>query len=302
MKHTLLYLSSAILLFASCSGGNDKYDATGAFEAKEIIVSAEATGKILRFDVSEGDMLQAGQQVGNIDSAQIMLQKESILANAGGIRAQQPDISTQTAAIKQQIATLQNEKQRTENLIAANAANRKQLDDINAQIDVLQKQLSAQTNALRKSNSSLSAQTNAMEIQAHQLNDRILKSRIVSPISGVVLNTYAEVGELANIGSPLFKIADTDNMILRAYITNDQLSQVKLNQKVKVLTDAGNQTMKPYEGKITWISAKSEFTPKTVQTKNERANLVYAIKIAVKNDGFLKIGMYGEVDFQSNGK
>lgn len=302
MKHTFLYLSSAILLFASCTGGNDKYDATGAFEAKEIIVSAEATGKILRFDVSEGDMLQAGQQVGNIDSAQIMLQKESILANAGGIRAQQPDISTQTAAIKQQIATLQNEKQRTENLIAANAANRKQLDDINAQIDVLQKQLSAQTNALRKSNSSLSAQTNAMEIQAHQLNDRILKSRIVSPISGVVLNTYAEVGELANIGSPLFKIADTDNMILRAYITNDQLSQVKLNQKVKVLTDAGNQTMKPYEGKITWISAKSEFTPKTVQTKNERANLVYAIKIAVKNDGFLKIGMYGEVDFQSNGK
>lgn len=299
MKHSsfLHLLSLGILLFASCTGGKDEYDATGSFEAKEIIVSAEAAGKILRFDVNEGDMLQAGQQVGNIDSTQIMLQKESVLANAGGIRAQQPNVNTQTAAIKQQITTLQNEKQRIENLIAANAANRKQLDDINAQIEILQKQLSAQTSALQKSNSSISAQTSAMEIQANQLNDRILKSRIVSPISGVVLNTYAEIGELANIGSPLFKIADTNNMILRAYITNDQLAQVKLNQKVKVLTDAGNKTMKTYEGKITWISAKSEFTPKTVQTKNERANLVYAIKIAVKNDGFLKIGMYGEVDF-----
>ncbi|MDD3787928.1 MAG: efflux RND transporter periplasmic adaptor subunit [Petrimonas sp.] len=293
----LIFFGVAALAFASCSHGNGEYDASGAFEATEIIVSSEANGKIERFDVTEGQQLQQGQQVGAIDSTQLYLQMMSLRTNARGVRAQAPNINTQTAAIEEQIQTLQRERERTQNLIKANAANRKQLDDINAQIDVLQKQLSAQTSSLQKSSASISAQSSSIDIQAAQLQDRLDKCRITSPISGTVLNKYAEQGELAGMGTPLFKIADTQHMFLRAYVTNDQLAQLKLGDTVKVLTDAGDGSMKPYNGTISWISDKSEFTPKTIQTKNERANLVYAIKIAVKNDGFLKIGMYGEVKF-----
>lgn len=302
MKRLIPLIFLSTLFFASCDNGKNKYDATGSFEAKEIIVSAEAAGKILNFNVEEGDILKQGQQIGNIDSTQIMLQKESVLANASGMKAQKPNVNTQTAAVQEQIKTLENEKNRVQNLISANAANRKQLDDINAQIEVLRKQLNAQTSALQKNNSSISAQSSALVLQAKQLSDRIIKSRILSPINGVVLNKYAEVGELAQPGTPLFKIADTQNMILRAYVTNDQLAQIKLYQNVKVWVDSGDGKMKSYDGVVTWISAKSEFTPKTVQTKNERANLVYAVKIAVKNDGLLKIGMYGEVEFANNDK
>ncbi len=302
MKRFIPLVLLSALALASCNNGKNKYDATGSFEAKEIIVSAEAAGKIINFDVEEGDLLKEGQQIGNIDSTQIMLQKESVLANASGMKAQKPNVNTQTAAMQEQIKTLENEKNRVQNLISANAANRKQLDDINAQIEVLRKQLSAQTSALQKNNSSISAQSSALVLQANQLSDRIIKSRIISPINGVVLNKYAEIGELAGLGTPLFKIADTQNMILRAYVTNDQLAQIKLNQQVKVWVDAGDGKMKSYDGIVNWISSKSEFTPKTVQTKNERANLVYAVKIAVKNDGLLKIGMYGEVEFSNTDK
>ena len=192
---------------------------------------------------------------------------------------------------------MQRERTRTQNLVAANAANKKQLDDINAQIEVLQKQLSAQTSTLQKSSDNISAQSSALQIQVAQLEDLLEKCTIKSPISGVVLNKYAEQGELAGTGSPLFKVADIENMYLRAYVTNDQLSGIKLNNKVTVRVDAGDGEMRSYSGTVSWISDKSEFTPKTIQTKNERANLVYATKIAVKNDGFLKIGMYGEVKF-----
>lgn len=290
--------AAAILLFlASCSGTGENYDATGSFEATEVIVSSEAAGKILELSVEEGQQLQESQRVGYIDSTQLYLQKMSLLRNVQGVRAQRPNIDTQTAAIEEQIQTLQRERTRTENLIKANAANRKQLDDINSQIDVLQKQLSAQTSSLQKSSANISAQSSAMDIQVAQLEDRLEKCKIVSPITGVVLNKYVEQGELANMGTPLFKIADINNMYLRAYVTNDQLAGLKLNDRVKVMVDAGDGNMKSYDGTISWISDKSEFTPKTIQTKNERANLVYAIKIAVANDGFLKIGMYGEVKF-----
>lgn len=298
MKLTKLFLiATTALLFASCGGNGNDYDATGSFEATEIIVSSQANGKILSLNVVEGQALQIGEIVGQIDSTQLYLQKMSLLSNAQGVRAQRPNIDTQTAAIQEQIQTLQRERTRTQNLIAANAANKKQLDDINAQIEVLQKQLSAQTSTLQKSSANISAQSSAMEIQVAQLEDLLEKSTIKSPISGMVLNKYAEPGELAGTGSPLFKVADIENMYLRAYVTNDQLSKVKLNDKVTIRVDAGNGEMKSYTGTVSWISDKSEFTPKTIQTKNERANLVYATKIAVKNDGFLKIGMYGEVVF-----
>lgn len=237
------------------------------------------------------------QMVGFIDSTQLYLQKMSLLSNAKGVIAQRPDILTQTAALRDQINSLNREKARVESLVAANAANQKQLDDIESQLEVVESQLSAQTSTLQNSIAHISAQSSTLEIQVAQLDDQLEKTRIISPISGTVLNRYVEEGELATMGTPLFKIADTDEMFLRAYVTNDQLAQIKLNDQTTVSVDDGEGGMKSYTGTISWISDKSEFTPKTIQTKNERANLVYALKIAVPNDGFLKIGMYGEVKF-----
>ena len=301
MKSTFsLYIALGIALLSSCSNNDGEYDASGSFEATEIIVSAEANGKIEKLSVMEGQQLEQGQQVGLIDSTQLYLQKMNLLSNAKGVRAQQPNIAAQTASIKEQIATLEREKQRTTNLIKANAATQKQLDDINGQMEVLQKQLSASQSTLQKSSQNITAQSSAMDIQIEQIEDRLQKSIIKSPITGTVLNKYSEEGELANMGTPLFKIADINNMTLRVYVTNDQLSAVKLNDKVQVLVDESSDSeanYRAYEGIVTWISDKSEFTPKTIQTKNERANLVYAMKVSVKNDGYLKIGMYGEVRF-----
>lgn len=301
MKSTFLfYIGIGILILTSCSNKDGDYDASGSFEATEIIVSSEANGKIEYLSLMEGQQLEKGQRVGLIDTTQLYLQKMNLLSNVKGVRSQQPDIAAQTASIKEQINTLEREKQRTTNLIKANAATQKQLDDINGQIEVLQKQLSASESTLQKSSQNITAQSSAMDIQIEQIEDRLQKSIITSPITGTVLNKYAEEGELANMGTPLFKIADINNMILRVYVTNDQLSDIKLNNKVQVFVDQGSQSdesRKMYEGVVTWISDKSEFTPKTIQTKNERANLVYATKVSVKNDGYLKIGMYGEVKF-----
>ena len=296
----LLYIGLAIGLLSACSGNDGDYDASGSFEATEIIVSAEASGKIEHLAVMEGQQLEKGQQVGLIDTTQLYLQKMNLLTNVKGVRAQQPNIGAQTASIKEQINTLQREKQRTTNLIEANAATQKQLDDINGQIEVLEKQLTASQSTLQKSSQNITAQSSALDIQIEQLEDRLQKSIIKSPITGTVLNKYAEEGELAGMGSPLFKVANINNMTLRVYVTNDQLSAVKLNDKVQVYVDQGDSdgNKKAYEGVVTWISDKSEFTPKTIQTKNERANLVYAMKVTVKNDGYLKIGMYGEIAFK----
>ncbi len=296
----LFYIGLGALLFASCSNKDGDYDASGAFEATEIIVSSEASGKIEYLNIMEGQQLEKGQQVGLIDTTQLYLQKMNLLSNIKGVRSQQPNIAAQTASIKEQITTLEREKQRTTNLIEANAATQKQLDDINGQIEVLQKQLSASESTLQKSSQNITAQSSSMDIQIEQIEDRLKKSIITSPITGTVLNKYAEEGELANMGTPLFKIADLNNMILRVYVTNDQLSNIKLNNKVQVTVNNSkdSDSNRVYEGTVTWISDKSEFTPKTIQTKNERANLVYAMKVSVKNDGYLKIGMYGEVKFE----
>lgn len=286
---------TCIFLLFSCGRDNGDYDATGSFEAIEVIVSAEASGRILILDIEEGEQLTAGQLVGAIDSTQLYLRKMSLLSSAKGVRARRPDISTQTAAIRQQIRTLEREQERVERLLVANAANRKQLDDITSQIEVLRQQLKAQTSTLQKSSEQITAESSSVEIQIAQLDDQLAKTRISSPISGTVLNRYAEMGELATMGMPLFKIADTGTLFLRAYVTNDQLAGIRLNDSVTVRVDDGRGEMKSYPGRISWISDKAEFTPKTIQTKNERANLVYALKIAVVNDGYLKIGMYGEV-------
>ena len=289
---------SILLLFLSCGNGEGDYDATGSFEATEIIVSSEANGRIIELDINEGDQLQKEQIVGYIDSTQLYLQKMSLLSNAKGVIAQQPDINAQTAALKDQINSLKREKARVERLVAANAANQKQLDDIESELEIVESKLSAQKSTLQKSSAHITAQSSTLEIQVAQINNQLEKTRITSPISGTVLNRFAKAGELATMGTPLFKIANMGKMFLRAYVTNDQLAQIKLNDEVKVSVDDGAGNMKSYIGTISWISNKSEFTPKTIQTKNERANLVYALKIAVQNDGFLKIGMYGEVKFR----
>jgi HlyD family secretion protein len=290
---TIIFLLTGTLF--SCGKSNGVYDASGTFEVTEVVVSAEGVGKILWMDVEEGQVLSENQLVGAIDSTQLHLRKQQLLANQKALLIRRPDLAKQIAALEQQIVTAKIERARIQNLVNANAANQKQLDDIQAQIAVLEKQLTAQKSTIETTNQGISGDNDALQIQIEQLEDQLRKCRIVSPINGTVLVKYAEKGEVTTTGKALFKIGDTNNLILRAYITADQLTQLKKNQKVTVFADFGKDEMTEYEGVVTWISEKSEFTPKTIQTRDERANLVYAVKIKVKNDGFLKIGMYGNV-------
>lgn len=285
----------AVWLLSACGNGTPDYDATGTFEATEVIVSAEAAGKLLQLEVEEGTRLKAGEAVGLVDTVQLYLKKLQLEASMKSVESQRPDLAKQIAATKQQITTAQREKKRVENLLVAGAANQKQLDDWDAQVTLLQRQLIAQESSLMKSTNSLTEQGNSVGIQVAQVEDQLSKCHIQSPIEGTVLAKYAEAGELASVGKPLFKVGEVDRMYLRAYVTSEQLSQVKLGDEVTVYSDYGNSEQKAYPGVVTWISDRSEFTPKTILTKNERANLVYAVKIAVKNDGSLKIGMYGGV-------
>lgn len=283
----------SLIALSACGSGTPKYDATGTFETTEVLVSAEASGRLLRFDIEEGTNLEAGQNIGLIDTVQLYLKKLQLQASMKSVESQRPDFNKQIAAIKQQIATAEREKQRVENLLKAGAANQKQLDDWDAQLALLNRQLVAQKSSLQNSTTSLTEQGSSVGIQVAQVEDQLSKCYITSPISGIVLTKYAEAGELAAVGKPLFKVADMQRMYLRAYITSAQLSGVKLGQQVTVYSDYGTDEHREYPGVVTWISDRSEFTPKTILTKDERANLVYAVKIAVENDGFLKIGMYG---------
>ena len=295
IKTTPFLFAVLVLSLSACKNHDDDYDASGTFEADEIIVSSEASGRIIQLDLDEGSQLKEGETVGYVDSLQLYLKRKQLQANIRAIDSRRPDIDRQVAATQQQIATAKTEKVRIENLLKSNAANQKQLDDINAQIAVLQKQLDAQKSTLEISTKGISEDGSVLAVQIAQLDDQLQKCRIASPIDGTVLVKYAEAGEVTAQGKPLFKIANTGKMTLRAYVTADQLSKLKLGQSVKVRTDLGKDKSKEYNGIITWISDKSEFTPKTVQTRDERANLVYATKIAVKNDGYLKIGMYGGI-------
>lgn len=296
-SRNLLGLCSLLALFSACGNGAPKYDATGTFETTEVLVSAEASGHLLYFDIEEGMLLKAGEEVGVVDTVQLYLKKLQLEASIKSVEEQRPDILKQVAATKEQISAAQRERNRVANLLKVGAANQKQLDDAEDQLEVLRKQLVAQNSTLSNSHQSLTWQSSSVGIQVAQVEDQLKKCHIASPITGTVLAKYAEAGELTAMGTPLFKVADTEQMYLRAYITSEQLSQVKLGQKVTVFSDYGTDEHKQYPGVVTWISDTSEFTPKTILTKNERANLVYAVKIAVHNDGLLKIGMYGGVEF-----
>lgn len=292
-----VFLLSAVILLTACSSNENEFDASGAFEAEEIIISAEASGTILRFDIEEGQVLKEGQSIGFIDSTQLYLKKKQLQSQIRSTLSQRPDIGSQIAALQVQLQSTEREHARIANLVKGGAATQKQLDDISSQVEVIKKQIKAQQSSLGITSESITRQTSPLHVQIEQTEDQLAKCRLVSPMNGTVLTKYAEVHEMASPGKPLYKMADLSHVTLRAYITGSQLSSVKLSQKVKVMVDDGPDSYKTFDGVITWISDKAEFTPKTIQTKDERANLVYAIKIRVANDGMLKLGMYAEVKF-----
>lgn len=325
-KNTFLLRGGiALLLFVGCKTETKKFDATGTFEAEEIIISAEATGKILTLNIQEGDTLSKGKIIGTIDPLSIELQKEQIEATKAILIQKTNDAAPQIAVLqeqimaqrqqievqKQQYTVLEKEQKRFQNLVKAEAATPKQLDDINGQLAILdrqikaaesqvlvtEKQILAQRALVLRQNRGILSEKLPLEKREKQMADLLSKTQIISPINGTVLTKYATAQEFTATGKALFKAADLSILTLRAYITGTQLAQVKINQTVKILIDKGKDEYTEMQGTIFWISDKAEFTPKTIQTKHERANLVYAMKIRVKNEGSLKIGMYGEVVF-----
>lgn len=293
MKRSTMYL--LLLILAGCSR-SESFDATGTFEATEVTVSAEAPGRILTFDVNEGDRIAQGQTVGTIDTVQLYLQKMQLERQIASVRSNRPDISKQLTALREQIAQQEAERTRIKRLLDDGAATTKQLDDIDASLKILNGQLEATLSTLRNNTASIDENSSSIELQIAQVEDRLAKCRIVSPVTGTVLAKYAETGELASTGRPLMKVADLDHIYLRAYFTSEQLAALQLGQEVTVTADFGADEQYEYPGHIIWIASESEFTPKNIQTRNTRANLVYAVKIAVENDGRLKIGLYGEVN------
>ena len=290
-------LTGVALVMTACGNKENAYDATGTFEATETTVFAEQNGALLTFEVNEGDSVAMGREVGIIDTTQTWLKIQQLVATKEVYQSQKPDMERQIAATRQQLAKAQRDEQRYRELVADGAAPSKMLDDASSQVKVLQKQLDAQVSTLNTQLSTLNSQRSTADVQIEQLRDMLRKCHIVVPAKGTVLEKYVERGEFVATGKPLFKIADTEDMFMRAYVTSAQLQQIKLGQRVKVFADYGDGQRKAYDGTVAWISSRSEFTPKTILTDDERADLVYAVKIAVKSDGYIKIGMYGEVKF-----
>jgi HlyD family secretion protein len=290
-----LVIVPAFAAMAGCGNKDGAIFASGVFEATETIVSAEANGRLLTLTIEEGAEVKAGDQVGTIECRQVELQREQLVARMNGLQTRVADIGTQTAPLDRQIAAAEREKARVEELLKGGSATGKQLDDVNAQIEVLRRQKAAARQSLSTGNRVLDDERAAMQVQLDQIDDQIARCTIKCPVNGTVMVKYAQAGELAAIGRALFKVADMQAMYLRAYVTADQLTRVKLGQALKVSADFGAGESREYDGHISWIATKSEFTPKTILTRDERANQVYAVKVAVKNDGFLKLGMYGSI-------
>ena len=306
-----IFISLAILFLASCKNGNGSFDAQGSFEAVEILVSPEISGRITELDLDDGDSVAALQVVGRIDATNLSLQKEQVDESIRALSDKTTDPAPQVALLNDQLAVeqtqlknLQRELDRAEGLLRNDAATSKQVDDIRYQKEALEKKMAVTRQQIvvqrynnANQNRAILSEGNPLRKRAAQLDDLVKRSAIVNPVSGTVIATYAEAGEMAVAGKPLYKVADMRELILRAYVTGEQLPHIRTGQQVKVFTDKGPDAYNEHTGTITWISSKAEFTPKTIQTKDERANLVYAIKIMVKNDGLLKIGMYGEIKF-----
>lgn len=297
-NYSVIFCGLLAIAATSCSTNSGDFDATGNFEADEVIVSAEASGKVMKLNIKEGQTLSANEVVGYVDTTQLYLRKKQFQYSINAVLAKQPNTAVQLSTITEQLATATREKKRVENLLKADAATQKQLDDYNAQIDLLKKQYDALQSSLTITTRSLQTETLPYKAQLDQIEDQLKKSIITNPMAGTVLTQYTLQDEVVSPGKALYKIADLSTIVLRVYISGTQLSEIKLGQEVKINVDKGAKEYKTYTGTITWVSDKAEFTPKTIQTKDERANLVYAIKILVKNDGFLKLGMYGEVKFK----
>jgi len=299
MKATgnILTAMTVLLTLTACGNNEKEFDATGTFEATETTVSAEQSGTLMRFVVDEGDEVAPDKEVGLIDTTQLWLKIRQLEATKEAYQSQKPDLEKQMAATRQQLAKARQDEQRYRELVADGAVPSKMLDDAANQVQVLQRQLDALQSSLSNNANTLSKQMNATDAQVSQLRDQLAKCHIASPVAGTILEKYAEQGEFVTTGKPLFKVADMRQMYLRAYVTSAQLQNVKLGQKVKVMADFGNSQRREYEGTVSWISSRSEFTPKTILTDDERADLVYAMKVAIKNDGYVKTGMYGEVKF-----
>ncbi|MGN0205947.1 MAG: HlyD family secretion protein [Muribaculaceae bacterium] len=297
MNTRLTLTAVALAMLASCGSKDGEYDASGVFETTEVIVSAKATGEIISLNIEEGMDVKQGCPLGLIDTVQLSLKDRQLAASVVATDTKRLDAERQVASIRRQIENLNREKERYTELLAANAATQKQVDDIDYQIQVLQRQLAATLEQINSNNSSLASQSASIAAQRAQTADQIGNSIISSPIEGTILAKYAEPGEYAVPGRAIFKVGNLAKMRLRAYITADQLTMLKVGQTVKVYADMGIDSRREYAGVVSWISDKAEFTPKTIQTREERANLVYAVKIDVENDGYIKRGMYGDIRF-----
>ena len=295
----IIAMAGVALVLNACGRKERQYDATGVFEATETTVYAEQTGALLTFNVEEGDTVGQNREVGLIDTTQLWLKMKQAEAMKSVYQSQKPEQEKQIAVTRQQLAKAKQDQQRYKELVADGAAPAKMLDDANSQVEVLQRQLDAQLSSLRVNTNALDKQMATTDVQAEQLRDQIRKCHILVPAKGTVIEKYVERGEFVSAGKPLFRMADTENMFIRAYVTSAQLENIKTGQKATVFADYGNGGKKEYEGRVTWISSRSEFTPKTILTDDERADLVYAVKVAIKGDGYVKMGMYGEVLFAS---
>ena len=288
MKKIAILLTAIILI--SCNKNSEKADAYGNFEATEITVSSESNGKIEFLNVEEGEQLKKGSLVGLIDTLQLHYNREQLKASIETVQSKSASVLSQINVLNEQLKTAKIEQTRIQNMYAENAATKRQIDEIDGKVKVIEKQISS----VQTQNAPILNEIKSIKVQIEKLDDQIKKSKITNPVDGTVLTKYAEPSEITAFGKPLYKIANLNEMELRVYVTETQLVQIKIGQKVTVAIDADNDTKK-YEGNITWISAQAEFTPKVIQTKEERANLVYAVKVAVKNEGSLKIGMPAEV-------
>lgn len=293
MKRIFLYISLLLIVF-SC-GDKTSCDAQGAFESDETIVSSEINGRILGFELKEGDVVRKGDCIAVIDSLQLGLQRRQLCAQLEALKSSVPDKESQTAALRTQLSASEREFQRIRKMHADGAATQKQMDDASAQVNILKGQISSAIASMEKNEEAARHNAAALQAQIELLSSRIEKCRMVSPVDGIVLSKYANAGELASIGKPVVKIADMDNVYLRAYLTSDQLASVKLGDSVKVTAVFSSDRSFDYEGKVVWIASESEFTPKIIQTRDTRANLVYAVRVAVKNDGNIKLGLAGEL-------
>lgn len=294
-KVTIIMSAVTAMMLTACGNKDVDYDASGVFETTEVIVSARGTGEIVSFEVEEGQTVKANQPLGELDMTQLMLKKQQLHAGKDAATSRRLNTTLQVGSLRQQIANLQSEQARFKALLRDGAATQKQVDDIGYQIATLQRQLTATTEQVATANQSINGQSAGFDAQIGQVDDMLKQAVITSPIDGIILSKYAETGEFAAPGRALFKVADVSEMKLRAYVTADLLTGIRIGQKVKVYADQGVNGRKEYEGTVSWISSEAEFTPKTIQTRDERSNLVYAIKVSVKNDGLIKRGMYGDV-------